>query len=120
MLPWANDNIEDDEEDDQNTIRVLISGFGPFRDHVVNASWEAVKLINPDDVILYSKLRNGENSEGEDILTNLPTIKISFCELAVVYNTVHQVVPTLWEKYKPHVSTSYFLPCNLFDMHLNN
>ena len=97
---WAQDI--DEEEDDENTIRVLVTGFGPFRDHTVNASWEAVKLINPDDIIMLS--RHGRESAEEDFMANQPTIQITFCELEVVYNTINQVIPDLWEKYKPHVS----------------
>jgi len=98
---WAQDI--DEEEDEENTIRVLISGFGPFRDHTVNASWEAVKIINPDDIILLSRHGRDMSSTADDFMANQPTIQITFCELEVVYNTIHQVIPDLWEKYKPHL-----------------
>jgi pyroglutamyl-peptidase len=73
-------------------IKVLVTGFGPFRDHLVNASWESVKLINPDKIT---------------IPANLPPttqLNVSFFELEVVYNTIHKQVPVLWDCQKPHLT----------------
>ncbi|KAI4466962.1 protease family c15 pyroglutamyl-peptidase i-related [Holotrichia oblita] len=68
---------------------VLITGFGPFHGHNVNASWEAVKLVPSESI-----------KEADVIVQEIP----------VIYNVVDSVVPQLWEKYNPslviHVGVS--------------
>ncbi|XP_018332535.1 pyroglutamyl-peptidase 1 [Agrilus planipennis] len=67
---------------------ILITGFGPFKDHKVNASWEAVKELRT--------------------IAELKHLIIH--EIAVEYNHVDVVVPMLWKKYDPklviHVGVS--------------
>ena len=62
----------------------LVSGFGPFGEHRVNASWETVKLL-------------AKKGLGNDI--DLVTY-----EIPVEYDTVRKVLPTYWEKHAPDVS----------------
>ncbi|KAK2179576.1 hypothetical protein NP493_482g00018 [Ridgeia piscesae] len=60
---------------------VLVTGFGPFGNHNVNASWEAVqeleKLVTGDEFVLVTR------------------------EIPVEYDTVKTLVPTLWKEYQP-------------------
>lgn len=62
---------------------VLVTGFGPFSGHNVNASWEAVKLL-PERKI-----------EG---------VKIVVQEIPVVYSYIEEKVPLLWKQYNPKVN----------------
>lgn len=61
---------------------ILVTGFGPFRDHQVNASWEAVRLL-PDEIDEFT------------------LVKI---EIPVVYDSVETKIPVLWKDYKPEVN----------------
>ncbi|KAL3287454.1 hypothetical protein HHI36_001925 [Cryptolaemus montrouzieri] len=67
---------------------ILVTGFGPFGTHQINASWEAVKLL-PDEFEGY---------------------RISKNEIPVCYTEVEEKVPTLWTSHKPklvvHVGVS--------------
>jgi len=101
---WNRDTVShsssDSEDDDQHIypqmnadlsmpgsvkpmIDVLVTGFGPFGDHNVNASWEAVKELE--------KIGVAHN-------INLVTV-----EVPVVYEAVKELVPTLWLEYKPQL-----------------
>ncbi|XP_026320995.1 pyroglutamyl-peptidase 1 [Hyposmocoma kahamanoa] len=62
---------------------VLVTGFGPFANHPVNASWEAVKLINKDE------------------LEKRLNIDLVLLEIPVTYENVDEFVPALWETYTP-------------------
>lgn len=64
---------------------VLVTGFGPFADHPVNASWEGVRLINKDE--LEKKLN----------------IELVLLEIPVTYENVDEFVPALWETHTPKV-----------------
>lgn len=64
---------------------VLITGFGPFRGHKINASWEAVKLVPTESL-----------NQADVIVQEIP----------VIYNVVDSIVPELWKKYNPTVSYS--------------
>lgn len=64
---------------------VVITGFGPFGIHSKNASWEAVKLLPHMNI-----------EEECDI-------SLVIVEIPVAYDDVDQIVPQLWEKYKPIV-----------------
>lgn len=64
---------------------VLVTAFGPFGRHKINASSQAVKLLP------------SLNLE-EELGVNLVTL-----ELPVVYETVKETVPRLWEVYNPRV-----------------
>lgn len=65
---------------DKNTI--IVTGFGPFSEHKINASWEAVKLlpsIAPKTLNLITK------------------------EIPVTYEEVDKNVKDLWEEHQPKV-----------------
>lgn len=64
---------------------VLITGFGPFHGHKINASWEAVKLVPTESL-----------NQADVIVQEIP----------VIYNVVDSIVPELWNKYNPTVSYS--------------
>lgn len=61
---------------------VLVTGFGPFGEHKVNASWEAVKLLQKRKV-----------DRAEIIVEQIP----------VTYAYVEEAIPLLWKKYNPKV-----------------
>jgi pyroglutamyl-peptidase len=62
---------------------VLVTGFGPFATHVINASWEAVKEL-------------GQMGIRDDV--NLVTL-----EIPVEYETVRSQIPSLWKEHNPHL-----------------
>ncbi|CAG9853752.1 unnamed protein product [Phyllotreta striolata] len=68
--------------------KILVTGFGPFGEHVVNASWKAVQLL-PDEI------------DGINIIKE---------EIPVQYSQVEQKVPDLWRQHQPllviHVGVS--------------
>ncbi|KAM5194849.1 pyroglutamyl-peptidase 1 [Mantella aurantiaca] len=63
--------------------RVVATGFGPFGEHVVNASWVAVQELK--------KIGLGD---GVDLHVH---------EVPVEYETVQRLIPELWVKYKPEL-----------------
>lgn len=65
---------------------IVVTGFGPFGGHEINASWEAVKL-----------LQNYKIGDTVIIVEEIP----------VVYKSVEEKVPQLWEKYNPKVTEIY-------------
>ncbi|XP_028407110.1 pyroglutamyl-peptidase 1-like [Dendronephthya gigantea] len=64
-------------------VSVLVTGFGPFGEHKINASWEAVKELE--------SIGFGNN------------INLTTQEIPVEYETVSALIPALWQKYKPRV-----------------
>uniref|UniRef100_A0A8C4X0U6 Pyroglutamyl-peptidase I like n=1 Tax=Eptatretus burgeri TaxID=7764 RepID=A0A8C4X0U6_EPTBU len=60
-----------------------VSGFGPFREHDVNASWVAVQELN--------KLGLGED------------IQLLVYEIPVEYQKVKELVPTIWKEHQPRI-----------------
>lgn len=64
---------------------VLVTGFGPFGRHKINASYEAVKLLSS---------LNLEEELGVRLVT---------LEIPVIYQTVQEMVPQLWKVYSPKV-----------------
>lgn len=76
-------------EEEKNKC-VVVTGFGPFKGHDVNASWVAVKELS---------------NLGIDGNTDL-----IIYEIPVVYETVKKIVPDLWKKHSPvlmvHVGVS--------------
>ncbi len=62
----------------------MITGFGPFGSHSVNASWVAVNELN----------RMGLGLSDVDLVTK---------EITVEYDTVRAVIPKLWQQYQPKV-----------------
>ncbi|XP_024417739.3 LOW QUALITY PROTEIN: pyroglutamyl-peptidase 1-like protein [Desmodus rotundus] len=65
---------------------VVVTGFGPFRQHLVNSSWEAVKEL--------SKL-----GLGNDMQVELRTL-----QLPVDYREVKQRVMRIWEDLQPQLT----------------
>lgn len=59
---------------------VVITGFGPFRDHSENPSWSAIK----DDQLHIDR-----------------PVNLVFQHVEVSYKAVDEIVPRLWEKYRP-------------------
>lgn len=78
---------------------VLITGFGPFGKHNVNASWEAVKELKKLTADL-EKLHN---------------INLVIKEIPVAYDNAIIEIPQLWKKYNPviviHVGVSHKAHC---------
>nr|CAG4638778.1 EOG090X0F1W [Cyclestheria hislopi] len=66
--------------------RVLVTGFGPFGTHEINASWEAVKLL--------------PNTGIEKELN----ISLIVHEIPVEYDYVKRNIPILWQVYKPKLT----------------
>lgn len=64
---------------------VMVTGFGPFANHPVNASWEAVKIMNKEEI---EKKHNCE---------------LVLLEIPVTYDNVDEFVPALWETHTPKV-----------------
>lgn len=67
---------------------ILVTGFGPFDAHVVNASWEAVRELQ----------KLWANS------AEFPDVKLVAEEIPVSYNYVSDHIPQLWKKHNPSVS----------------
>lgn len=76
---------------------VLVTGFGPYLNHPVNASWEAVKIMNKDEI---EKKHN---------------VELVLIELPVTYDNVDEFVPALWQTHTPklviHVGVSSIGKC---------
>jgi pyroglutamyl-peptidase len=64
---------------------VVVTGFGPFGDHKINASWEIVKLLPSMNV-----------EEEFDV-------KLIIHEIPVAYEYVAEKVPFIWKAYNPMV-----------------
>ncbi|KAM5232566.1 pyroglutamyl-peptidase 1 isoform 4-T9 [Hipposideros larvatus] len=62
---------------------VVVTGFGPFGEHTVNASWIAVQELE--------KLGLGDS------------VDLHVYEIPVEYKTVQRLIPALWEKHSPQV-----------------
>nr|CAD7447717.1 unnamed protein product [Timema bartmani] len=77
-------------DDERNTV--VITGFGPFGEHDVNASWVVVKLLSTMNI---------KEDLGVELLIE---------EIPVGYECVSSKVPHLWEIHKPllviHVGVS--------------
>lgn len=77
----------------------LVTGFGPFGDHNVNASWAAVKELEK----LYVKSNKFDN------------VKLVIEEIPVSYEDVSTRVPELWKEHDPivvlHVGVSKSARC---------
>lgn len=61
---------------------VLVTGFGPFGEHKINASWEAVKLLPK---------------------YKLDNVELIVEEVPVLYKYVEENIPLMWKKYNPKV-----------------
>uniref|UniRef100_A0A8C9BIA9 Pyroglutamyl-peptidase I n=1 Tax=Phocoena sinus TaxID=42100 RepID=A0A8C9BIA9_PHOSS len=62
---------------------VVVTGFGPFGEHAVNASWIAVQELE--------KLGLGDS------------VDLHVYEIPVEYKTVQRLIPALWEKHSPQI-----------------
>ncbi|EDL90722.1 pyroglutamyl-peptidase I [Rattus norvegicus] len=62
---------------------VVVTGFGPFGEHAVNASWIAVQELE--------KLGLGDS------------VDLHVYEIPVEYQTVQRLIPALWEKHSPQL-----------------
>uniref|UniRef100_A0A8C3WEC3 Pyroglutamyl-peptidase I like n=1 Tax=Catagonus wagneri TaxID=51154 RepID=A0A8C3WEC3_9CETA len=69
---------------DSRSSCVVVTGFGPFRQHLVNSSWEAVKEL--------SKLGLGNDME------------LRILQLPVDYREVKQRVTRIWEDLQPQLA----------------
>ncbi|XP_076751256.1 pyroglutamyl-peptidase 1 [Xylocopa sonorina] len=78
---------------------ILVTGFGQFDNHIINASWEAVKEL--------SKLCH-DSEEMSDV-------RVVIKEIPVSYDDVSTYVPRLWREYNPiillHVGVSGQAQC---------
>ncbi|XP_066460689.1 pyroglutamyl-peptidase 1 isoform X1 [Eleutherodactylus coqui] len=62
---------------------VVVTGFGPFGEHAVNASWVAVQELD--------KLGLGDR------------VELHIYEVPVEYRTVQRLIPDLWIKHRPQL-----------------
>jgi len=69
---------------------VIVTGFGPFGDHKINASWETVKLLPSLNI---------EEEFG---------VKLIIREIPVTYDYIAENVPILWKEHNPMVCTFFF------------
>ncbi|KAJ8679066.1 hypothetical protein QAD02_014853 [Eretmocerus hayati] len=92
----------------QEGLTILVTGFGPFKDNKINASWEAVKLL-PD---LFKS--NPETSQINLIIEEIP----------VAYKIVSSKIQELWEQHKPsiimHVGLSTKANCLVIECEANS
>ncbi|XP_008551584.1 pyroglutamyl-peptidase 1 [Microplitis demolitor] len=86
--------------DEVGAKNIVVTGFGPFGCHVVNASWEAVKELSK---ISTDKLKTQYN------------VNLIIEEIPVAYDHVSNRVPEIWENYDPlfviHVGVSAAAKC---------
>uniref|UniRef100_A0A8C6WBR5 Pyroglutamyl-peptidase I-like n=1 Tax=Nannospalax galili TaxID=1026970 RepID=A0A8C6WBR5_NANGA len=68
---------------DSQSRCVLVTGFGPFRQHLVNSSWEAVKEL--------SKLGLGMGTD----------LELRTLQLPVDYREVKERLTRIWEDFQP-------------------
>ncbi|BFZ02553.1 hypothetical protein BsWGS_05592 [Bradybaena similaris] len=70
---------------------VVVTGFGPFKGHNINASWISVQEL----------ARLGLDADH---------VELVIYEIPVIYDEVKKIIPQLWEKHKPvlivHVGVS--------------
>lgn len=74
---------------------VVVTGFGLFRDYSVNASWEVAQLLPKTGII-------------DELNINLVTLNIP-----VSYRDVDQIVPKIWDEYKPTVMPFISIPFSI-------
>lgn len=72
---------------------ILVTGFGPFDKHVVNASWEAVKELQKLWI---------DSKEFSDI-------ELITKEIPVSYSYVSTQIPQLWKKHNPTVRSILYM-----------
>lgn len=69
-----------------NKRKIIVTGFGPFNEHTINASWEAVRLL-PELLA---------ETDFELIIEEIP----------VTYKDVDERIKILWEIHSPWVMVS--------------
>lgn len=87
---------------DSENFKVIVTGFGPFKGHNVNASWETAKALNESNL-------------------NEHNINLIVKEIPVIYDTVINQIPSLWKEHQPDVCiknlaliTNYLLKFKIF------
>ncbi|XP_034936171.1 pyroglutamyl-peptidase 1 [Chelonus insularis] len=82
------------------TRTVVVTGFGPFGKHSVNASWEAVNEL--------------AKTSNEKLKTNF-NVQLITEEIPVIYDHVNDRIPQIWKEYDPlfliHVGVSHMASC---------
>lgn len=66
-----------------NKRKVIVTGFEPFGEHAVNASWVAVQELD--------RLGLGED------------VDLFVCEVPVEYQAVQTLLPTMWTEHQPRL-----------------
>ena len=82
----VSDGPEQEKDSGQQENPVMVTGFGPFHHHTVNASWVAVQEM--------SKLGIKHNSK---------RIPLKIAEIPVAYDVVSSVVPCLHQEIQPRL-----------------
>ncbi|KAJ6662869.1 hypothetical protein lerEdw1_011073 [Lerista edwardsae] len=75
--------MQDSHEMDIKPDTVVVTGFGPFRQHLINSSWEAVKEL--------SKLGLGDE------------VDLHIMELPVAYQKAKELVCKVWATLRPQL-----------------
>uniref|UniRef100_A0A8C0S0U1 Pyroglutamyl-peptidase I n=1 Tax=Canis lupus familiaris TaxID=9615 RepID=A0A8C0S0U1_CANLF len=86
---------------------VVVTGFGPFGEHTVNASWIAVqqKMVCPCMCVALRNhhwLRGRLQAELEKLGLG-DSVDLHVYEIPVEYKTVQRLIPALWEKHSPQL-----------------
>nr|XP_040146202.1 pyroglutamyl-peptidase 1 isoform X3 [Ictidomys tridecemlineatus] len=107
---------------------VVVTGFGPFGEHTVNASWIAVqgepsrsRLPSPSPSALHTLplfpavwgltcvVKSAQSLCGPSLLQELEklglgdSVDLHVYEIPVEYKTVQRLIPALWEKHSPQL-----------------
>lgn len=75
-------------ENNKKKRKVLVTGFGPFNEHTINASWQAVSIL-PE--------------------LNFQDIELIIEEIPVKYKDVDNRIAELWDTHNPIVRNNTFL-----------
>ncbi|XP_032247167.1 pyroglutamyl-peptidase 1-like protein [Phoca vitulina] len=75
---------------------IFVQGFGPFRQYLVNSSWEAVKKGESTCFFLQELSKLGLNSDME--------VELRILQLPVDYREVKQRVTRIWEDLQPQLA----------------
>ncbi|KAK0084900.1 hypothetical protein PV325_006160 [Microctonus aethiopoides] len=88
---------------------IIVTGFGPFHNHTINASWQAVKAL-------------AKTSSEE--LKKCFKINLIIEEIPVIYDHVTDRIPQLWKEYNPlfviHVGVSNVACCLTIEKKAHN
>ncbi|KAG8720825.1 hypothetical protein FRC08_018028 [Ceratobasidium sp. 394] len=87
---------------DKRTLRVLLTGFGPFRDVEVNPSWLAVSKLNNQTLTFTPPPNPPAHPHAPKPRPRVPVeAHISVLEIPVTYNAILNTIPPL------HASKQY-------------